>query len=68
MIMRHESDGPAKLAAWYRCRLTFCEPDESQILSTRHGDTKSTNCAEGVYGLRWGETEGINRCLSHFSF
>jgi hypothetical protein len=28
----------ARLAAWYRCRLTFYGAGESQILFTRHND------------------------------
>jgi hypothetical protein len=28
----------ARLAAWYRCRLTFCGPGRSQIRFTRHHD------------------------------
>jgi hypothetical protein len=33
----------ARLAAWYRSRLTFYGPGESQIRFTRHNDGEGTN-------------------------
>jgi hypothetical protein len=38
-------DAAAALAVLYRCTLTVCGPDESQILFTRHYGPSNANCA-----------------------
>ena len=35
----------AALGVLYRCTLTLCGPDESQVLFTRHNGPSNVNCA-----------------------
>jgi hypothetical protein len=38
-------DAAVALAVLYQCTLTVCEPDESQILFTRHTEPSNANRA-----------------------